>query len=418
MVTGIQQTYDKRGVITKQMTDITTQAAKEARAMTTDEETTWKRLDAEYEGLTTTIEAYKRDEQRAAEAATKEFVQRDAGGGQWKSDATAPIADKGLERERRAAFDRYYRYGAANLSPEEREILKRGTSNQIVGTTTLGGHTVPQDYMAEMVRTMKDYSGIMQACRVMYTENGQALPWPTTDDTGTLAILTTEAAAVTIADITYGQKTLNAYKYTTAVKISQELLQDSAFDMSVEVPGVFGDRFGRAINLAATTADGSSKPQGFVPATSAGKTTASATAFTFPEIIDLIHSINPAYRRSPNFGLMFHDTILAAVKKLTIGSGDARPLWQPSVREGEPDRLEGYRYWINQDMDDAVTAAKKIMAAGDFSKFVIRMVKEMTVLRQDELYSANGLVGFQAWARWDSELLDAGAIKHMITAAS
>lgn len=416
MVTGIQQTYDKRGVITKQMTDITTQAAKEARAMTTDEETTWKRLDAEYEGLTTTIEAYKRDEKRAAEAATKEFVQRDAGGNDWKSNSTQPVKDAGFEKEHRAAFERYYRYGTANLTPEERDILKRGTSNQLVGTTTLGGHTVPQGFMAEIVRTMKDYSGIMQACRVMTTDSGNALPWPTTDDTSTLAILTTEAAAVTIADITFGQKTLNAYKYTTAVKISQELLQDSAFDMSVEIPGVFGDRFGRALNLSGTTADGSSKPQGVVPATSAGKTTASATAFTFPEIVDLIHSIDPAYRRSPSFGLMFHDNILAALKKLTIGTGDGRPLWQPSVREGDPDRIEGYRYWINQDMDNAVTTAKKIMLAGDFQKFVVRMVKEMTVLRQDELYSANGLVGFQAWARWDSELLDAGAIKHMITA--
>lgn len=417
MTTGIQQTYDKRGALIKQMTDITNKAASEARAMTTDEEATWQRLEADEAAIKRTIDAHERSERLAAEAATKEFIQRDAAGNAWNSTSTAPIdKDKGREAEFRSVFERYYRYGMPNLTQEEREILKRGTSTQVAGTTTLGGYTIPTGFQPEIVRVMKDYSGIMQAARVIYTDSGQALPWPTETDTSTLAILTSEAAAVTIADLTFGQVQLDAYKYTTGMKVSQELLQDSAFDMSVELPSTFGARFGRAMNASGTTGTGSSQPNGVVTASTLGKTAASATAITFNEIIDLVHSIDPAYRNSPSFGLMMHDTILAAVKKLTNGTSDARPLWQPSVRDGEPDRIEGRRFWINQGMSSALTTGQKVMLAGDFSKFVIRMVKEMTVIRQDELYSANGLVGFQAWARWDTECLDTTAIKHYILA--
>jgi HK97 family phage major capsid protein len=180
----------------------------------------------------------------------------------------------------------------------------------------------------------------------------------------------------------------------------------------------FEDRFGRALNTACTTDDGSSKPQGVVTASTLGKTAASATAITFSEILDLIHSIDPAYRASQRFGLMFHDATLAYLKKLSIGSSDARPLWQPSFVEGAPDKIDGYRYWINQDMDSSINAASKLILAGDFNKYVIRLVQDLQYARLDELFSMNGLVGFQGYMSFDGELMNTSAIKHLITAAS
>jgi HK97 family phage major capsid protein len=147
-----------------------------------------------------------------------------------------------------------------------------------------------------------------------------------------------------------------------------------------------------------------------------GKTTASASAITFAEVLDLKHSIDPAYRNSPSFGFMFHDVVLAYLKKLSIGSSDAQPLWQPSFREGEPDRIDGTRYWVNQDMDNTINTASKIMLCGDFSKYIVRISQDMMVARRDELYSEAGLVGFQAWMRFDGELVNTSAVKHMLTA--
>jgi HK97 family phage major capsid protein len=147
-------------------------------------------------------------------------------------------------------------------------------------------------------------------------------------------------------------------------------------------------------------------------------TTASTTAITIEEILDLVHSIDPAYRNNAggNVGFMFHDQTLKALKKLK--DGENRPLWKPSVREGEPDTFDGYRYWLNQDMADTLAAAAKPILFGDFSKYYIRLVNAVEIRRADELFLANDLVGFFGFHRWDANLMDTAAIKHLAMAAS
>jgi len=108
--------------------------------------------------------------------------------------------------------------------------------------------------------------------------------------------------------------------------------------------------------------------------------------------------------------------VLLAIKKLV--DGENRPLWMPSYVAGQPDRIDGTQYWINQDMDSSINASSKLILAGDFSKYIVRIVQDMIFARRDELYSENGLVGFQAWMRFDGECINTAAIKHLITAAS
>jgi HK97 family phage major capsid protein len=153
-----------------------------------------------------------------------------------------------------------------------------------------------------------------------------------------------------------------------------------------------------------------------VTATSAGKTAASATEITFDEVIDLVHSVDPAYRTNAAF--MFHDNVLAHLKKISIGSSDARPLWMPSYVAGQPDRIDGYRYYINQGMDSSINASSKLMLFGDFSKYIVRMVRELEIRRLNERYAESLLVGFIGFMRFDGELIQPNAIKHLITAAS
>lgn len=321
------------------------------------------------------------------------------------------------EKEYEQAFRSWFTCKNQNHLPAEvRAILeKRGTNAQIAGTDSLGGYTVQDVLWPELIKTMKDYSGIFQAARVIQTAKGNTINFATNDDTSAAAVLVAESGAFTVQDTTFGTKTLDAYAYRDLMKASWELMQDSEFDMGALINENMGVRFGRALNAACTTGTGSSQPNGVVTASTAGKTAASATAIIRSELVDLVHSVDPAYRASGNCAFMFNDSTFSAIKKLALGSADASPLWQTSMRDGAPDTIEGYKYFINQGMASIATGNKTILF-GDFSKYMIRIVKALQLVRLDELYAANGQVGFYGFMRFDGELLDTGAVKHLVQA--
>lgn len=368
---------------------------------------TFDRMEAEERTISKDIEREQRLESLEKQQVAKHMQDLDQRG-------QKPGASR--EAEYRDAFHAWFRQ--KELSPEQRAIMaeSRGTSTQVVGTTTLGGYLVPQSYLAQLEVAMKSYSGILSAADIFRTESGNPLLIPTEDDTSTSAAATAEAAAFTVQDVTFGQVQMDAYKFGSIIKVSYELLQDAAFDIDTEMTRVFGPRFGRQINTACTTGSGSSAVNGVVTASTLGTTAASATAITFSEIMTLFHSVDPDYRESMKTGFMMHDNVLLAIKKLQLGSGDASPLWLPSVREGEPDKILGKPYWINQAMASAITTGQKVMLFGDFSKYRIRMVQDLLVVRLNELYAANGLVGYQGWMRLDGDCVNTAAIKHLITA--
>lgn len=407
-VTELKQ---KRASIIEQMREAA-KRGQEARAKgesATDYDATFDRAEADERALSQEIRLAEIAEAEAREAAGKALEQRERAEGKQAPDA---------EKLYREAFKTWFTRGEQALDAEQRAIIseKRGTSTQVAGTANLGGYTVPTGFLPELVRAMKAYTGIGQVARFLNTDAGNVLYIPTEDDTSTEANLITEGTAITVQDITFGQKQLDAYAYKTQAKVSYELLQDSAFDLEAEIRNVFAPRFGRAMNSSCTTGTGSAQPNGVVTASSLGKTTTSATAFTAAEIMDLYHNVDPAYRMSRTCGFMMHDQVLAAIKKLQLGSNDASPLWLPSIREGEPDTILGKPYWINQGMESAITTGKKIMLFGDFNYYIIRMVQNMLIIRLNERYADNGLVGFVGYMRWDGECVNTAAIKHMITA--
>jgi HK97 family phage major capsid protein len=131
---------------------------------------------------------------------------------------------------------------------------------------------------------------------------------------------------------------------------------------------------------------------------------AAATSIGSADLIALEHSVDPAYRSRARY--MLSDGALKSIKQVLDKYG--RPLWQPSLVAGTPATINGYAYTINQSMDNTVTATKNSVLFGDFSKFVIRRVRDMQVLRLDERYADYGQVGFIAFSRVDSNLVDAG----------
>jgi HK97 family phage major capsid protein len=274
-----------------------------------------------------------------------------------------------------------------------------------------GGHfTIPDEGMRALEVAMLRFGGMRQVATVIRTGTGAELPIPTVDDTGNSGALLAEATEHTELDVTFEQLVLNAFKYTSRrVMTSVEYLQDNAINATETIGRLLGERIGRITNTHFTTGDASAKPNGIVTAaTSSSITTAGAATITYDNIIDLKHSVDPDYRVGARF--MFNDTTLKILKKIKVAqfSGDTAgyPLWRPGFTTGEPDTIDGDPYTINQQVSSG-TGTKAILY-GLLSKYIIRDVRDITLVRLDERYAELGQVAFFAFSRHDGDLLDAG----------
>jgi HK97 family phage major capsid protein len=204
---------------------------------------------------------------------------------------------------------------------------------------------------------------------------------------------------------------LDAFDYDTSwVQISMELLQDSAINVESFIGELLGERLARRVNTELTTGDGTGDPNGVVTASTAGKTAALTTAFTADEVIDLLHSVDPAYRASPKSRFMMHDTVLAAVRKLKDGQGQY--IWSMGdIRSSQPASLLGNPYSINQAMSSAFTTGQKLILFGDFSKYFVRKVGAPVIGVRREYYWPN--IGLAGIVRLDGDLIQTSAIKHL-----
>lgn len=379
--------------------------------------------------------AIKRQAALSERVAEMEEIDRSKrpGGGEKiaKADPAEEVDPKVAHRE---AFSNFIRYGFGGLSDEHRAVI-RSQSRQVrevlgetearaqgVASAGVGGALVPEDYMAEIVRSMADWGPMNDGSvvRVINTSTGADMPWPTVNDTANKGALIAENTQVTEQAVTYSTKTLGAFKYTTRlILVANELLQDAAFGMDEHLQSLMAERIARITNEHFTTGTGSSQPNGIVTASTAGKETASATTLTADELIDLEHSVDPAYRRAPTCGFQFNDTTFKVIRKLKDGDGNY--LWQAAdIRVGAPSTVLGYRYWINQDMDsfgDSSPAGdNRPVIFGDMSKYVVRFVSALAVRRLVERYADYDQVGYLGFMRADGELLDTAAIKHLYAA--
>jgi HK97 family phage major capsid protein len=291
-----------------------------------------------------------------------------------------------------------------------------------VTTDTGGGYTVPQGFYDQLMDAQKAYGGMTDAAFVFDTASGNALPIPTDNDTTNSGAILGENVQVGTQDITFGAVTMNAYVYTSKlVLVSNQLLQDTAFNLDAWLSGKLGTRIARAINTHFTTGTGTGQPNGVVTAGTLGYTAGNSTtsgettAITYDDLVELEHSVDPAYRKNARF--MMSDTALKVVKKLKDGIG--RPLWMAGLAVKEPDTINSYPYVINQDMAVPAASAKTVLF-GDFTNYFIRRVAGVQVLRLTERYADYNQVGFLAFQRWDGQLVDAGThpIKYLQQSAS
>lgn len=324
---------------------------------------------------------------------------------------------------------------SGRIDPEDREIMSdlinrgstlMGNFNRAVTdpqstTDAYGGYLIPTGFQAQLDQAMLSYFTALDAFTVLPTAMGNDLHWPTVNDTSIKGHLLTENTQDTVYQVTFSEVIFYAYMFTSyIVKTSLQLLQDSALPLESILANLLGERLGRILADYMTTGTGSSQPEGVAYiATSSGASSVSASAITRDNILDLIYSVDPAYRSAPGAALMMHDSTLKAIAKLTIGTSDDRPLWQPSIITGQPDTIEGKRFYINQSMAEIGASAISVLF-GDLKKFVVRRVLGTTLFVYREKYMDYLQIGFQAYSRWDSRLIDAGThpVKSLIHSAT
>lgn len=380
----------------------------------------WDKRDNDILALDKKIERAERQEQLDVELGqplNQRRSGRDTGGGNNPTDEQLA--------EQRARYKRAYwdHLRGFELAPEDRQLLQRNfrsirgdatdlrESRAMSTSVAAGGYGIPEGFIADMERSMLAFGGVRPVATILRTAKGNTLPWPTVNDTGNEAAIVSEGSALTSPqDPPFGVISFGAYMYRTLVLASFELLMDEGVNLEAFIRDAVAERFARGTNRHNTTGNGTTQPQGFIPGSSSGVTAASATSVSYADLVDLEHSLDPAYRQGASFQM--RDATLKILKKLL--DADNRPLWSSGIAVKEPNTLLGYPYNYNEHMA-AVQASNKSIAFGNFKKFVIRDVQDLLVVRANELHLANGQVGFYAFFRTDSKVLDAGTdpIKHL-----
>ncbi len=303
------------------------------------------------------------------------------------------------------AFDLWLHYGD-RASVAIKAAMQEGTDSE-------GGYLTPVEYSNQLVTSLAEASIIRQAGARVIPMRSDQMKVPSLTY-ATAAVLTAEEAAYNEQEPTVGEVTFTAYKYTRLAKVSDELVADSQFPLwnAVLLPD-FTQAFAAAENAAFTTGTGTGQPQGVVTGAGVGVTAASASVITADEVIDLYHSLNHLYRERAVW--MMHDSTIKVIRKLK--DSDGQYLWQPGLQSGQPDRLLGRPVITNNSMA-TIAASAKVILFGDFSYYWIGEREGLTIKRLDELYAANGQVGFRAYKRFDGRVMLASAFKVLQMAAA
>lgn len=392
----------------KQMRDLSNAAEAEKRGFTTDEQAKW---DATNAGLTELKKRMEREEQLADEELRAAKPIEPAKEGTLDDPAVHRSEARGKDQDAYTkAFRQYLVRGQEGLTQEQRTLLSEKRDLSLTGAS--GGFTVPQGFLATLMETQRAYGSFLDPgfATILDTDSGNPMPVPLEDDTSNAAAIVAEATALTTStDATFNNITLGAFTYRSLVRVSLELLQDSAFDMEGYVARKLGIRLARGFNAHATTGTNSGQPQGIANASvgaSIGFTaaTGNTTAFGYVPLVNLEHSLDPAYR--PKAQWMFHDVVLQGLKTALDSSN--RPIWMPdyAVANGGgqafPGRILGYGYKINQDMP-VMAANARCVAFGDFGSYIVRRVRNMMLIRADQRFIDQGQIGFYLFARLDGK---------------
>ena len=276
-----------------------------------------------------------------------------------------------------------------------------------IGTDTEGGYLVPDEFERTLIEALDEENIFRKLANVISTSSGDR-KIPVVASKGTASWID-EEGAIPESDDSFGQVSIGAYKLGTMIKVSEELLNDSVFNLENYIAKEFARRIGNKEEDAFFTGDGSGKPTGILAATGGaqiGVTAASATAITVDEILDLFYSLKSPYRNKSVF--VMNDATIKAIRKLKDGQGQY--IWQPSLQAGTPDTILNRPVYTSSYVPTIAASAKSIIF-GDFGYYWVADRQGRVFKRLNELYAATGQVGFVATQRVDGKLILPEAIK-------
>lgn len=276
-----------------------------------------------------------------------------------------------------------------------------------IGTDSEGGYLVPDEYERTLVEALEEENIFRTLAHVIQTSSGDR-KIPVVASKGSAAWVD-EEGAIPEGDDAFAQVSIGAYKLGTMIKVSDELLNDSVFNLEAYISKEFARRIGAKEEEAFFSGDGVGKPTGVLSATGGaeiGVTTAAATAFTADEIFDLFYSLKAPYRRKAVF--IMNDASVKALRKLKDSSGQY--LWQPSLTAGTPDTLLNRPVYTSAYMP-AIEAQAKSVLFGDLSYYWVADRQGRSFKRLGELYAPTGQVGFLGTQRVDGKLVLPEAVK-------
>lgn len=355
--------------------------------------------------LSSQIKAHQRMLDAEAEANFQD-ARRQAGG--KKGDGELSALD---------AVALYLRHGN-NVSAEQALAIRNAMSTT---TGSEGGYTVPTEVVNMIADALKAFDGMRQVAQIIRTDNGNDWGYPTSDGTGEMGEIVGQNSAVSGQDMTFGTVPMTLYMFSSKkIALPWQLVQDSAVDVVSFVINRLAQRIGRKQNVVFTGGSGSGEPWGLMARALAGKvgTTGQTTTVIYDDLVDLVHSVNRAYRRGGRF--MMADSSVKVLRKIKDTTG--RPIFTPGYEAGitqdVPDNLLGYPIVVNDDVA-AMAASAKSIAFGQLGQYVIRDVNDPMVRRfDDSAFALNGQVGFCGWQRSGGNLVDTAAVKYYQNSAT
>lgn len=272
-----------------------------------------------------------------------------------------------------------------------------------IGTDSEGGYLVPDEYERKLVQALEDEVFFRSLANVIKTSSGDR-KIPIVTSKGEAAWID-EGGQFPESDDSFGQTSIGAYKLATMIKVSDELLNDSVFNIENYISKEFARRIGTKEEEAFFVGDGKGKPEGLFGSADLGVTAATVN-ITFDDVMDLFYSLRAPYRKKATW--LLNDSTVKAIRKLKDGNGNY--IWQPSVRDGEPDRILNRPYRTSIYVPE-LAAGNRVMAFGDYSYYWIADRQGRSFKRLNELYATTGQVGFLACERVDGKLILSEAVK-------
>ena len=354
---------------------------------------------------------YERMEQEVVDLG--HAIEREERAAELEREMNAPVSpnlasrpEQQRETKKGVASDTYRDAFWKHMRDQERRNAELRNALQ-VGELSEGGYTVPDEFEHTLVQALEEENIMRGLVHVITTSSGdRKIPLVTSKGA---ASWVEEEAAIPESDDAFGQITLSAHKVGSMIRISEELLHDSAFDLAAYITGEFARRVGAAEEEAIITGNGTHKPTGLLHATlgaETGVTAAAVAAITADELIDLQHSLKSGYRRKAAY--IMNDATIKLLRKLKDGNGQF--LWQPGLLLGQPDTLLNQKVLTSNYMP-LPAAGNKAILYGDYNYYWLADREGRSLQRLNELYAANDQIGFKITQRVDGRLILREAVK-------